>query len=154
MIDMHFVECGRFGLCLGAIPPGGELQHPNADGYGATVFAFLTKGSATANGETLTIGINDLSRFLGAPIRYVAGSEGVSWVALNPARPDVISYRMLDAGVHTITPSEKTDVCALVGSLFSRGKEIGEHKFAQLRIGETYEVTVPEGAVGVVLKFG
>jgi hypothetical protein len=102
---------------------------------------YLYNGSAMAESESnqtteLRAGtLVDVSQYAGAPIKYVAGNNGATWLAINPI-PTTKRYnaRLIKGAItETINPSDKeTFIICVDGIVNCNGVQLKSTQYARI----------------------
>lgn len=147
MISDTSFNCKRFVLCVGSMDAGDAFVHKNEGSGTETRFLLVLSGGGLVNQMEVSAGLHDLSAHLGAPIQYVAGDAGCSWVAFNPLKDaNAMRVETLASGDHVITPEVSCDVVTATGEITVNGTPIPKWKHARLFPGQQYSVSVPAGS--------
>jgi hypothetical protein len=121
--------------------PNEILVHSNiADGY-FNQWNYVYSGSSIAESEAgqrteLAEGtLVDVSQYAGAPVKYVAGNTGVTWLSINPI-PTSKRYNarlIKGATTETINPSGKeTFIVCVAGILTCNGVQLKPTQYARI----------------------
>jgi len=141
MIIQTGIPCRGFSICYGTMTPNETLIVSNTtDGY-FNQWIYIYSGSASAISEVsqtteLAEGtLVDVSQYAGAPIKYVAGNNGLTWLCINPI-PITKRYdaRLIkDATTETISPSDKeTFIVCVDGILTCNGAQLKPMQYARV----------------------
>lgn len=141
MIVQNGIPCRGFSICYGTMTPNEFLIcENNTDGF-FNQWIYLYNGSAMAGTESsqtteLTAGtLVDVSQYSGAPIKYVAGNNGATWLGINPI-PTTKRYdaRLIKGAItETINPSDKeTFIVCVDGILICNGVQLKPTQYARI----------------------
>jgi hypothetical protein len=115
MIVQNGISCRGFSICYGTMTPNENLVCPNTTNGFFNQWIYLYSGFALAGTESnqtteLIEGtLVDVSQYAGAPIKYVSGNNGATWLGINPI-PTTKRYdaKLIKGPVtETINPSDK-----------------------------------------------
>lgn len=141
MIVQNGIPCRGFSICYGTMTPNETLVCSNdINGY-FNQWIYLYSGSALAGSEdsqttVLTQGsLVDVSQYAGAPIKYIAGINGATWLGINPI-PTTKRYdtRLIKGPItETINPSDKEAfVICVDGSVKCNGVELKPMQYVRV----------------------
>jgi hypothetical protein len=147
----NFKSYGNFAICLGHSTGAGHFYQPNVGELACNLFLYVYKGGGKANDRIVNLGGNDLKDFVGAPIDYEFGEDGVTWAVVNVSDGLASHCVQLVPGQHTIAGAEKKYIAVLSGQVTAKDKVIPELKFARIKEGESVSVHVPSESVAVLL---
>jgi hypothetical protein len=148
----NFINCGPFAICLGHSPSAGTFHQPNVGNLACNLFLYVVKGGGSANEEQVQLGANDLSKFVGAPIDYEFGENGVTWIVVNVTNGEASSCVQIPSGQHLIEGAKDKYVAVLSGQITANDKLVPEHKFVRVREGVAVTISIPDGAVAVEIN--
>jgi hypothetical protein len=141
MIVQNSISCRGFSICYGSMTPNESLVCSNTtDGF-FNQWIYLYSGSALAGSEAsqtteLTAGaLVDVSQYAGAPIKYVAGNNGATWLGINPIPTTKRYNAKLIKGVttETISPSDKeTFIVCVDGIVTCNGVELKPTQYTRI----------------------
>jgi len=150
MIIQNSIACRGFSICYGSMTPNENLVCPNTtDGF-FNQWIYLYDGSALAGSEAsqtteLTKDtLVDVSQYAGAPIKYVAGNSGATWLGINPI-PTTKRYdaRLVKGtATETINPSAKESfIICVEGSVTCNGVQLKPMQYARVvNTSKTFEI--------------
>jgi hypothetical protein len=141
MIIQTGIPCRGFSICYGTMTPNETLIVSNTtDGY-FVQWSYIYSGSVIAGSEAnqtteLTEGsLVDVSQYAGAPVKYVSGNHGATWIAINPIPITKRYDARLIKGVttETISPSDKeTFIVCVDGILTCNGAQLKPMQYARV----------------------
>ena len=144
------VTLGRgFYFCHGSLDPNDSITQNQSD---STQFLYVISGSVEVNGQVLTTGWHDqTSIFKNGSNTYTAGSEGLSYVAINPAYSYDFSAQVL-TGEQTIVGTDKFKVlCDLKGTFTANNITFNDLNFSVIEENKVVELSVSDGTICVLL---
>jgi hypothetical protein len=141
MIVQNGIACRGFAICYGTMTPNETLINPNVNDGSFNQLVYLYSGSALVGSENsqtteLTAGnLVDISQYANAPIKYVVGNNGATWIGINPT-PSTKRYdaRLIKGPItETINPSNKeTFIICVDGVVTCNGAELKPTQYARV----------------------
>lgn len=158
MIVQNGITCRGFSICYGSMTANENLVCSNTtDGF-FNQWIYLYSGSALAGSEAsqtteLTEGtLVDVSQYAGAPIKYVAGNNGATWLGINPI-PTTKRYnaRLIKGAVtETIDASDKeTFIVCIDGFLTCNGVQLKPMQYARV-VNTSKTFILNENSIAIV----
>lgn len=143
-----------FSICRGKMLAGEILDHPNNGVRMYNQLVFILEGSAKANNIDLTVGAHDLSIYKNQPIRYVAGDNGVEWVAINPFSYDInYSGEIITSEQKTIVGAEQHQTLFVAkGNPVVNNKTLKVLDYAVLQTGKSFDIDTLDGSMCLIIK--
>lgn len=142
-------KLGRgFYFCYGSFDPS-EAHLQNKNDFSQWIYAL--DGSVTHNGEVLNSGLNDKTAFAGQDVNYVAGPDGLSWIAINPLNGRLFSAKVL-TGKQTIVGSDSFEViCNFKGTFVANDKVFEPLNFSVIIKDKVVNLDIPTDSVCILL---
>ena len=141
MIVQNGIACRGFAICYGTMTSNETLINPNVNNGSFNQLVYLYSGSAlvwSENSQTteLTAGnLVDVSQYANAPIKYVSGNNGATWIGINPI-PSTKRYdaRLIKGAItETINSSDKeTFIVCVDGIVTCNGVELKPTQYARI----------------------
>lgn len=141
MIIQNGIACRGFAICHGTMTANESLVQSNINDGFFNQLIYLYAGSALAGTESsqtteLTTGsLVDVSQYANAPIKYVSGDNGATWIGINPV-PSTKRYdaRLIKGPItETINYSNKeTFILCVDGTLTCNGIELKPTQYARI----------------------
>jgi hypothetical protein len=148
----HYIT-DSFQLCTGSIEPSEKFYNPNKDAGDLNQFAYLFSGDADANGLQIVVGLNDVSSLAGRKILYVGGSNGASWVCVNPT-PVTNRFNcevLQNTTVIVNADGKNKTIVPIKNTAIANGQEILTFGHAKIPKNKSVEIVVPEGSICLLL---
>ena len=141
MIIQNGIACRGFAICYGTMTSNETLINPNVNDGSFNQLVYLYSGSALAGSENsqtteLIAGdLVDVSQYANAPIKYVSGNNGATWIGINPI-PSTKRYdaRLIKGAItETINSSDKeTFIVCVDGIVTCNGVELKPTQYARI----------------------
>ena len=141
MIIQNGIACRGFAICYGTMTSNETLINPNVNDGSFNQLVYLYSGSALAGSENsqtteLIAGdLVDVSQYANAPIKYVSGNNGATWIGINPI-PSTKRYdaRLIKGAItETINSSDKeTFIVCADGIVTCNGVELKPTQYARI----------------------
>ena len=141
MIVQNSISCRGFSICYGTMTLNESLLCSNiTDGF-FNQWIYLYNGSALAGTESsqttqlLQGELVEVSQYAGAPIKYVAGNNGATWIGINPIPTSKRYDAKLIKGptTETINPSGKeTFIMCIDGIITCNGAQLNPTQYARV----------------------
>ena len=158
MIVQNSISCRGFSICYGTMTPNENLVCSNTtDGF-FNQWIYLYNGSALSGTESnqtteLSQGeLVDVSQYAGAPIKYVSGNNGATWLGINPIPTTKRFNARLIKGVitETINPSDKeTFIVCVDGFVTCNGVQLKPTQYARVvATSKTFDLS--QNAVAII----
>lgn len=158
MIIQNAIGCRGFAICHGTMTANESLTNPNINNGSFNQWVYLYSGSALAGNESnqateLTAGsLVDVSQYADAPIKYVAGNDGATWIGINP----VPSTKRYDAELikgnitKTIDASNKeTFIICVEGVVTCNGIQLNSTQYARI-VSASKTFNLNQNAVAII----
>jgi hypothetical protein len=158
MISYKTIHCRGFVLCVGSGLQGGTLVQPNVGHGFAMQYVYAYKGHGEISNGDMSDPIpngelTDISKYMGKEASFRVLGDPSMWVTINPA-PDTDRFDalLLRGKSTTVEGGEKRQyIVCLEGSIECNDKTLQALTYAPVRSSSTVSVTVPQGAVALVL---
>lgn len=158
MIVQNGIACRGFAICYGTMTSNETLINPNVNNGSFNQLVYLYSGSAlvgSENSQTTELIAGDLvdvSQYANAPIKYVAGNNGATWIGINPT-PSTKRYdaRLIKGPItETINPSNKeTFIICVDGVVTCDAAELKPTQYARVVVtSKTFDLS--QNAVAII----
>lgn len=158
MIIQNGIPCRGFSICHGTMTPNEYLISSNTtDGF-FNQWIYLYSGSAMAGTESsqTTVlkegSLVDVSEYANAPIKYVAGNNGATWLGINP----IPTTKRFDAKLikgfvtETIEPSNKqTFILCIEGIVTCDGVDLKPTQYARI-LSKSKTFNLKENSIAII----
>ena len=158
MIIQNGIACRGFAICHGTMTANEILTNPNVNDGSFNQLVYLYSGSALAGSENsqtteLIAGdLVDVSQYANAPIKYVSGNNGATWIGINPI-PSTKRYdaRLIKGAItETINSSDKeTFIVCVDGIVTCNGVELKPTQYARI-VSDNKTFNLSENGVAII----
>jgi hypothetical protein len=160
MITSDMRPTPRFVICYGSMDAGDGFDHNNGPNGAFNQWIYIQDGDATMTQGSMVIpllggALHDLTQTYGNGLRYDAGVNGVSWLAINPF-PDTkrFSCKLLAGPIDNVYQAVDNDrfLLCVRGSLICNNKVIDTNSYGRTSKGKDLNITIGDGSVGLLLE--